>query len=72
MESHIGWIKDIQAYGKLDSTKPFPYPIIDDKGRKLALQLGMIDPDEVDSQGMPMTARAVSFFFFFGFIINAE
>jgi 1-Cys peroxiredoxin 6 len=56
---HCDWIKDIQAYGKLNTDKKFPYPIIDDKARKLAHQLGMIDPDEVDKDGMPLTARAV-------------
>jgi len=39
----------------------FPYPIIADKGRELAVRLGMIDPEEKDSQGMPLTCRAVSF-----------
>jgi 1-Cys peroxiredoxin 6 len=29
VESHKGWIKDITAFGKLDTSKPFPYPIID-------------------------------------------
>jgi 1-Cys peroxiredoxin 6 len=56
---HNDWIKDIQAYGKLDTTKKFPYPIIDDKTRTLAEKLGMIDPDERDSAGIPLTARAV-------------
>jgi peroxiredoxin 6 len=55
---HKEWIKDIQVYGKLDTTH-FPYPIIDDKSRKLAHLLGMIDPDEIDGSGMPLTARAV-------------
>lgn len=44
----------------------FAFPIIDDSDRKLAKQLGMIDPDEFDTKGLPLTARAVrslSFFF---------
>merc|ERR1711976_122372 len=36
-----------------------PYPIIDDQKRELAVKFGMIDPDEKDSKGMPLTARAV-------------
>nr|AEI52300.1 peroxiredoxin 6 protein [Sepiella maindroni] len=56
VESHHGWIKDIIAYGKLAE---FPYPIISDKTRKLAVSLGMVDPDEKDLAGMPLTARAV-------------
>jgi peroxiredoxin 6 len=57
---HKEWIKDIQDYSKLDKSSAFPYPIIDDTDRSLAVRLGMIDPDEKDSTGMPLTARAVS------------
>ncbi len=56
-EAHCDWIKDIQAFGNIQGK--FPYPIIDDADRRLAHQFGMIDPDEVDGQGMPLTARAV-------------
>jgi len=54
VESHKGWIEDIKKY-----TTDFSFPIIDDQKRVLAKSLGMIDPDEVDSAGMPVTARAV-------------
>lgn len=37
---HNEWIKDIQAYGKLDVNQKFPYPIIDDKTRHLSHLLG--------------------------------
>ena len=56
VESHKGWIKDIKHYSKQE----FPYPIIADEDRTLAVKLGMIDPDEKDAQGLPLTARAVS------------
>lgn len=39
--------------------KEFSYPIIEDEKRKLATLLGMLDPAEVDSDGLPLTARAV-------------
>ena len=55
-ESHKGWINDIKFY----TEGKFSYPIIADPDRVLAKKLGMIDPDEVDSKGMPLTARAVS------------
>lgn len=42
-----------------NEVEPFPYPIIEDKERYLAAKLGMIDRDEVDPAGMPLTARAV-------------
>jgi len=38
----------------------FPYPIIDDSSRKLAVSLGMVDPDEKCPSGNPLTCRAVS------------
>ncbi|EYC18472.1 hypothetical protein Y032_0027g1535 [Ancylostoma ceylanicum] len=37
----------------------FPFEIIADQDRKLAVELGMLDPAEKDSKGMPLTARAV-------------
>jgi len=57
VEDHKGWTKDIQAY--CDCKGKFPYPIIADEDRKLAVQFGMVDPDERDSAGMPLTCRAV-------------
>lgn len=58
VESHKGWIKDIQAYNML--TGDFPYPLIADPKRELAVQLGMVDPEEKDKAGLPLTCRAVS------------
>uniref|UniRef100_A0A6M2DLZ8 1-Cys peroxiredoxin n=1 Tax=Xenopsylla cheopis TaxID=163159 RepID=A0A6M2DLZ8_XENCH len=58
VETHLEWSKDILSYAG-EMTKTFPYPIIDDSSRELAVKLRMIDPDEKDKDGMPMTARAV-------------
>ena len=44
----------------MDTEGEFPYPIIADPDRELAVQLGMIDPDEKTAAGLPLTARAVS------------
>ena len=44
------------AYNKLSD---FGYPIIADDKRELAVQFGMLDPDEKDSKGLPLTCRAV-------------
>lgn len=57
VESHREWIKDIQSYGQLDSE--FPYPIIDDVKRELAVKLNMLDKDEIGSAGLALTCRAV-------------
>lgn len=40
---------------------PVPFPIIADDKRELSVLLGMLDPDERDKDGMPLTARCVSF-----------
>lgn len=58
VESHNGWIKDIKEYGKIN-IDPFPYPIIDDEMRELAVKLNMLDKDEIGSAGLPLTCRAV-------------
>lgn len=38
-----------------------PFPIIADDKRELSVLLGMLDPDERDKDGMPLTARCVRF-----------
>nr|CAD7416453.1 unnamed protein product [Timema poppensis] len=64
VDSHAKWIKDIKSYaGRAD--EGFPYPIIADESRALAVQLGMLDPVERDKDGLPLTCRAV-------FIIGPE
>ncbi|XP_073822692.1 peroxiredoxin 6a [Musca autumnalis] len=56
VDSHNGWIEDIKAYGKLSS---FDYPIIADDKRELAIKLNMLDKDELNKDGIPLTCRAV-------------
>lgn len=58
VNSHRDWIEDIKAYSEI-SDKEFPYPIIEDESRRLATLLGMLDPAEVNSEGIPLAARAV-------------
>ena len=58
VDSHHNWIKDIQAYNNL-AAADFPFPIISDPNRDIAIQLGMLDPSEKDKSGLPLTARAV-------------
>lgn len=60
LEDHHGWAKDILAYNCDDSScSSLPFPIIADCKRELAVALGMLDPDEKDKDGMPLTARCV-------------
>jgi 1-Cys peroxiredoxin 6 len=58
VESHKKWIQDIKSYAK-HSGDGFPYPIIADENRELAVQLGMLDPVQKDKDGLPLTCRAV-------------
>ncbi|XP_034507585.1 peroxiredoxin-6-like, partial [Ailuropoda melanoleuca] len=60
VEDHLGWSKDINAYnGEAEPNDKLPFPIIADPKRVLAVLLGMLDPDEKDLEGMPVTARCV-------------
>lgn len=45
--------------GTCDSGTCLPFPIIADENRELSVLLGMLDGDEKDKQGMPLTARCV-------------
>lgn len=59
VESHLRWIPDIKAYAKLNENVEFPYPIIDDESRTLSVKLNMLDKDEINAKGLPLTCRAV-------------
>lgn len=56
--SHKGWAEDVMGFAE-QAGKPLPYPIFADEKRELAKKLGMVDPDEKDAKGMPVTCRAV-------------
>lgn len=58
VESHNNWITDIKSYADIQK-EGFPYPIISDAKRELAIELGMVDPEEKDKEGLPLTCRAV-------------
>ncbi|KAM6948892.1 peroxiredoxin-6-like [Aplochiton taeniatus] len=61
VEDHLKWTKDILAFNNEDAGPccSLPFPIIADSKRELAVELGMLDPDERDKNGMPVTARCV-------------
>jgi len=56
VEDHNAWAKDIESYA---GCAKLPYPIIADPKRDLSVLFGMLDPDEKDSTGMPLSCRAV-------------
>lgn len=55
LPSHLQWIPDIESISQL----PISFPILCDPLRTIASQLGMLDPDELDPSGVPLSARAV-------------
>jgi len=57
VESHHGWLSDIVAYNNISGSISFP--IIADPKREVANLYGMMDPDEKDAEGIPLTCRAV-------------
>ncbi|XP_051501625.1 peroxiredoxin-6-like [Myxocyprinus asiaticus] len=59
VEDHRKWSEDIMAFNQEKTCSPLPYPIIADARRELSVLLGMLDPDERDKDGMPLTARCV-------------
>ncbi|MEQ2211235.1 Peroxiredoxin-6 [Xenoophorus captivus] len=58
VEDHNSWSKDVMAYAN-EADSPLPYPIIADDKRELSVLLGMLDPDERNKDGLPLTARCV-------------
>lgn len=56
IDSHLQWIEDIKAYSNVEKIS---FPIIADESRELAVKFGMIDPEEKEKSGMPLTCRAV-------------
>ncbi|PAA53881.1 hypothetical protein BOX15_Mlig004483g4 [Macrostomum lignano] len=60
VEDHKAWSKDVMhVSGATDCSRPLPYPIIADKSRELAVQLQMLDPNEIGKEGLPLPARTV-------------
>ncbi|XP_062251556.1 peroxiredoxin-6 [Platichthys flesus] len=58
VEDHHNWSKDVMAFNS-QAEGALPFPIIADHKRVLSVQLGMLDPDEIDKDGLPLTARCV-------------
>lgn len=57
VESHKQWIKDIE--GSLSDGKSVDFPIIADEDRRIATDLGMLDPDEKGEDGVAHAARSI-------------
>ena len=62
VKSHLEWTRDIGAYApelQLGDAGKLSFPIVADPDRKLAVKLGMLDPDKQDEKGIPQPCRAV-------------
>jgi len=57
-ESHHEWSKDVLA-NLGDSAEALGFPIIADADRQIVSTLGMLDPEEVTAEGIPLPARAL-------------
>lgn len=57
-------VQDVMAFNSAAESQ-LPFPIIADDKRELAVKLGMLDPDELDKDGIPLTARCVRILNFF-------
>eukprot|EP00479_Gromia_sphaerica_P011733 TRINITY_DN5914_c0_g1_i1.p1 TRINITY_DN5914_c0_g1~~TRINITY_DN5914_c0_g1_i1.p1 ORF type:complete len:136 (+),score=23.08 TRINITY_DN5914_c0_g1_i1:292-699(+) len=55
LQDHNTWIEDSNSTQNCN----VDYPLIDGKDKKIAIQYGMLDQDELDSTGMPLTVRSV-------------
>ncbi|XP_044740069.1 peroxiredoxin-6-like [Chrysoperla carnea] len=58
LQSHTDWVNDIKSYCR-DIPGDFPYPIISDEHRTLAVKLDMIDEDSKDNEELAVTVRAL-------------
>nr|CAD7406528.1 unnamed protein product [Timema poppensis] len=58
LRSHTDWVNDIKSYCR-DIPGDFPYPIIGDEKRELAVLLDMIDEDSKDNEEAALTVRAL-------------
>lgn len=58
LNSHVEWVNDIHNYCK-DIHGDFPYPIIADPTRKLAMQFGMLDAIQKVDTETAQTIRAL-------------
>lgn len=58
LQSHIDWVNDIRNYCQ-DICGDFPYPIIADPKRELAIQFGMLEQNQEIDDAAAQTVRAL-------------
>lgn len=58
LQSHVDWVNDIRSYCP-DIHGDFPYPIIGDEKREIAVLLDMISENDKDNPELATTVRAL-------------
>ncbi|XP_014253156.1 peroxiredoxin-6-like [Cimex lectularius] len=58
LDDHCSWVNDIKSYCR-DIPGDFPYPIISDETRELAIKLDMLDEKDRYNEDTAMTVRAL-------------
>lgn len=58
LQAHVDWVNDIKSYCK-DIPGEFPFPIVSDENRDLAVKLDMLDDKNRNNEGLPLTVRAL-------------
>lgn len=58
LNHHVDWVNDIKSYC-LDIPGEFPYPIIADPNRELAIEFGMLDEEHRKDPEVGKTIRAL-------------
>ncbi len=58
LDEHHAWLKDIKSYC-LDIKGDFPYPLIADPSRDLAIKFGMLDANQITDPTAQKTIRAL-------------
>merc|ERR1712178_365218 len=59
IEDHNAWSVDVLAREGKSGDGSLKFPIIADADRKIVTQLGMLDPEEIGPDQMPLPARAL-------------
>jgi len=56
VEDHLKWIEDLKV---LSNKEKFGFPILEGADRKIGMLYGMLDPNDLDKAGLPLTIRSV-------------
>eukprot|EP00931_Biecheleriopsis_adriatica_P060863 TRINITY_DN36560_c0_g1_i2.p1 TRINITY_DN36560_c0_g1~~TRINITY_DN36560_c0_g1_i2.p1 ORF type:complete len:482 (-),score=70.97 TRINITY_DN36560_c0_g1_i2:214-1659(-) len=58
-DSHVAWTEDVLANIGNTTDSTLAFPLIADPNREIVNAMGMLDPEEVTAEGIPLPARAL-------------